>query len=115
MFVQLKRYFYLYKKDILPLIIFLFLFLLVLTVFIKFCLIDTGIINIIDSTKINIPEDVNLNSNKVMEDQKKILANNSNNNKDLPFHKTPIGKASLIAVGIGAIYVIVIAISDALK
>lgn len=113
MFVQLKRYFYLYKKDILPLIIFLFFFLLVLTVFIKFCLIDTGIINIIDSTKINIPEDVNLNSNKVIEDQKKVLANNSN--KDLPFHKTPIGKASLIAVGIAAIYVIVIAISDALK
>lgn len=110
MFVQLKRYFYLYKKDILPFIIFLCFFLLVVTVFVKFCLIDTGIINIIDSTKINIPVEASLNSDKVIENQKKMLTTNSN--KDLPMYKTPIGIFTLIIVGSTAAYIVITVIAE---
>ena len=64
MFDQLKKYFYLYRKDIFYNIVFLVLFILFLSLFVKICLIDTGIINIIDSTKINIPLDSDLNNSK---------------------------------------------------
>lgn len=115
MFNQLKKYFYLYKKDIFYNILFFCLFFLILAVLVKFCLIDTGVINIIDSTKINIPVESDLNGKKIIEDQKKIIENIKTTKTNVPLHKDPTFILIAIFAGSVIIYFAVTVISEAVK